>query len=85
MDAYYGEASELIYEYFQVLRSASKGKHFPQYSTVNGLYDTNILIELKGELDSLWEAINSIEYADDSVKERVDTLYRGYTYFMGRL
>jgi len=78
IDAYYGEGSEVIKEYFYAMETASENKHFGQYATVNGILDTAILTELSSEADMWWEELNAYEYPRNEVKQHITNLYLGY-------
>lgn len=78
IDAYYGEASEVVMEYYHTLTTLSQSQHFTQYSSVKSMFDTSVFSEIAPELDSWWEEINAYEYSSDWVADRISRLYRGY-------
>lgn len=78
IDAYYGEASEVVTEYFNLLKSYAYGKHFIQYSSPQALLDTYKFNALKGETDSWWTMLNSFTYALPETQTRVKALQKGY-------
>lgn len=78
IDAYYGEASEVVEEYFNLLSECAEGKHFTQYASVNALYNTSYLSDLLPQIDNWMEEMQGFEFSRDEYLDRVKLLERGY-------
>ncbi|MBR5515858.1 MAG: DUF4838 domain-containing protein [Clostridia bacterium] len=85
IDAYYGEASELVEEYFFALEISSDGKHFAQYTTANAIFKTDYIKTLKDEMELWWKKAKDFEVADTKIRSHLDELYSGYEFFIGLL
>ena len=85
IDAYYGEGSYLIREYFNAMRVIAKDKHFTQYASLAGTLDISRLRELSEHLDGWWEILNSYEYENTETQNRINRIYIGYEKIINKI
>lgn len=77
--AYYGEASDVIEEYFYLMRDLGEGKHFTQYSAMTGVIDVNKFKVLMSELDGWMNTLSSFDYQRSETKDHVNKLRKGFS------
>lgn len=80
IDAYYGEASELVEEYFFTLEICSTGKHFAQYTTAAAIFKTEQISAVKDELEKWWDSIESFDIESEKIQKHINELALGYEY-----
>ena len=76
--AYYGEASDVVEEYFYMMAEYADGRHFEQYAGFNGMYDLNRLSQTKGELADWWVKLSDFEFTHPETKNHVGLLKKGF-------
>ncbi|MBR4882142.1 MAG: DUF4838 domain-containing protein, partial [Clostridia bacterium] len=79
IDAYYGEASDVVEEYFYMMSAFAHDRHFEQYAGINGILDMNQYKEVVGELSSLMDALSGFEYQRDESKTHMNRLRKGFS------
>ena len=85
IDAYYGEASDYVREYFWALEVCSNNKHFAQYTGANGIYRTDYFEVIEDDINSWWKVINAADISNSFVKSHISNLYSGYNYLRDEL
>ncbi len=78
IEAYYGEASDVIEEYFYLMRDLGKDKHFTQYSALSGVLDINKFKVMSEELTEWMSSLSSFGYQRDETKDHVNKLRKGF-------
>ncbi|MBR4882141.1 MAG: DUF4838 domain-containing protein, partial [Clostridia bacterium] len=68
IDAYYGEASDIVEEYFYMMSAFAHDRHFEQYAGVSGVLDMNQYKAVIGELSSWMDTLSDFDYSKDESK-----------------
>ncbi len=77
--AYYGEAADIVEEYFYMMSAFAGDRHFEQYAGANGILDMNQYKAVMGEL-SLWmDAMSDFEYERAESKTHMNRLRKGFS------
>ncbi len=76
--AYYGEAADVIEEYFYMMRDLGSDRHFTQYAALTGVLDINKFRTFSGELTSWMNDIGNLEYEISETKDHVNRLRKGF-------
>ncbi len=76
--AYYGEGSDIVEEYFYMMASFARGRHFEQYSGIGGMLDLNKIEVVSDELNDWWTTLKDISYSRSATKEHIDLLFEGF-------
>ncbi len=79
--AYYGEASDLVEEYFYMMASFARGRHFEQYSALTGILDTNKLKLTLGELNNWMNGMTDFKYTREETKDHINKLRKGFDHY----
>lgn len=79
--AYYGEASDLIDEYYRIMHTVSRNRHFTQYAALAGVLDINRFNVLSDEISRWMDAAGGFEYGLDYTKNHVNLLRKGFSRF----
>ncbi len=77
--AYYGEAADVVEEYFYMMSAFAHDRHFEQYAGANGILDMNQYKEVVGELSSWMDAIADFEYERSESKTHMNRLRKGFS------
>ncbi len=76
--AYYGEAADVIEEYFYMMRDLGGDRHFTQYAALTGVLDINKFKLMSGELTQWMNAIGNFDYQRSETKDHVNKLRKGF-------
>lgn len=79
--AYYGEAADVIEEYFHLMNRFAKGRHFEQYAAVTGVLDINRFNVISDELSVWMDAVGKFDYELDYTKTHINRLRKGFNNF----
>ncbi len=83
--AYYGEASDMVEEYFYMMNRFAKGLHFTQYAGLSGILDTNRLKVTLGELKDCMDELAKFDYTMTETQNHVNYLREGFEKYRGYL
>ena len=76
--AYYGEAQDIIEEYFYMMRDLGADKHFTQYAALSGVLDLNRFNVMSEELSNWMDTLSSFDYERTETKDHVNRLRKGF-------
>ncbi len=76
--AYYGEASDVVEEYFYMMASYADDRHFEQYAGFNGMFDLNKLGQTKGEVADWFDQLPDFTFTHPEIKNHVGLLKKGF-------
>ncbi len=76
--AYYGEAADIIEEYFYMMRDIGSDRHFTQYAALTGVLDINKFKVMSGELTLWMNAMANYDYERSETKDHVNKLRKGF-------
>lgn len=76
--AYYGEASDVIEEYFYMMGEFARNRHFEQYCALSGILDINRFNLAAPELETWMDSLGSMDYARSETKTHVNRLRKGF-------
>ncbi|MBQ4562192.1 MAG: DUF4838 domain-containing protein [Clostridia bacterium] len=77
--AYYGEASDIVEEYFYMMSAFAHDRHFEQYAGVAGILDMNRLKDVMSELTEWMDALTGFDYTRTETEAHVNRLRKGYS------
>ena len=77
--AYYGEAADVIEEYFYMMRDLGGDRHFTQYAALTGVLDINKFKLMSGELTAWMDELSSFDYERPETKDHVNRLRKGFS------
>ncbi len=77
--AYYGEAADVVEEYFYMMSAFAHDRHFEQYTGANGILDMNKYTHTIGEVSHWMDTLNKFEYERSESKEHVNRLRKGFS------
>ena len=77
--AYYGEAADVVEEYFYMMSAFAHDRHFEQYTGANGILDMNQYTQVVGELSDWMDALNKFEYQREESKIHINRLRKGFS------
>ncbi|MBR6514945.1 MAG: DUF4838 domain-containing protein [Clostridia bacterium] len=77
--AYYGEASDIVEEYFYMMSAFAHDRHFEQYAGINGILDMNQYTQVLDELADWMDAVNGFEYQISDSKVHMNRLRKGFS------
>ncbi|MBR6514944.1 MAG: DUF4838 domain-containing protein [Clostridia bacterium] len=78
ISAYYGEAGDVIEEYFCLMRDLGDDKHFTQYAALSGVIDLNKFGILSDELTLWMDTLADFDYSRTETKNHVNRLRKGF-------
>ncbi len=79
ISAYYGEAGDIIEEYFYMMSDLGSDRHFTQYAALTGVLDINKFKVMSDEL-SLWmNTVSNFDYQRSETKDHVNRLRKGFS------
>ena len=77
--AYYGEAADIVEEYFYMMSAFAHDRHFEQYTGANGILDMNQYNAVIGELSDWMDDLDKFEYEREESKTHVNRLRKGFS------
>ena len=77
--AYYGEAADVVEEYFYMMSAFAHDRHFEQYAGANGIIDMNQFTQTVGEVSDWMDALNDFEYERSESKTHMNRLRKGFS------
>ncbi len=79
--AYYGEASDIIEEYFCLMADLGRGRHFQQYAALSGVIELNRFNILSDELEVWMDSVGGFDYKMQEASTHVNRLRKGFNTF----
>ena len=77
--AYYGEASDVIEEYFYMMSAFAHDRHFEQYTGANGILDMDQYTHTVGEVSDWMDRLADLEYERAETKTHMNRLRKGFS------
>ncbi len=77
--AYYGEAADVVEEYFYMMSAFAHDRHFEQYAGANGIIDMNQFTQTVGEVSDWMDTLNKFEYERSESKTHMNRLRKGFS------